>query len=94
MDADPPGPPDTLQDSTIASHEDLSGAEHQAQMLKVAKDIDSRWDSRFCYYFPSGAGHIILTSSGFYAKTLSGAYLYNWVKTIINGSCRDLSAAN
>lgn len=84
---------DTLQDSTIASYEDLSGAEHQAQLLKVVKDIDSRWDSRFCYYLPSGAGHTILTTSGFYSKTLNGAYLYNWVKNVINGSCSDLSAA-
>jgi len=83
---------DTLQDSTIASYEGLSGSEHQAQMLQVAKDIDSRWDSRFCYYFPSGTGHTILTSSSFYSKKLSSTYLYNWVKNVINGSCSDLSA--
>jgi hypothetical protein len=84
---------ETLQDSTIANYESLSGAEHQAQLLQVVNDIDSRNDSRFCYYLPSGTGHTILTSSSFYSTTLNGTYLYNWVKNLINGSCSDLSAA-
>jgi hypothetical protein len=83
---------ETLQDSTIASFEGLTGAEHQSQLLSVVKDIDSRWDSRFGYYLPSGTDHTILTSSRFYTTRLSSTYLYNWVKNILNGTTGDLSA--
>jgi len=83
---------DTLQDSIISSFEDLSGLEHGAQLLKVSKDIDSRWDSRFCYYLPLGIGHTILIMDTFYTTSLNGSLLLNWVNNIINGSCSDRSA--
>jgi len=83
---------ETLQDSTISSYEGKTASEHQTQLVQVTGDINSRWDSRFCYYLPSGTGHTILTSSSFYTTTLKSTYLYNWVQNIINGSCSDLSA--
>lgn len=83
---------ETLQDSTIANYEGRSASSHQSELVRVTSDIDSRWDSRFCYYLPSGTGHTILTSSSFYSTKLNSTYLYNWVKNVINGSCSDLSA--
>ncbi len=85
---------ETLQDSTISNFEGISGAAHQAQLLKVVKDIDSRNDARFGYYLPNGTAHTILSANGFYSTTLSGTYLYNWVNNLINGSTSDLSAVN
>ncbi len=77
------------QDSTISSFENLSGAEHRAQLLSVSSDIDSRNESRFCMYFPNATNHTVLGSSRFYSTQVGGAYPYGWVNNILNGVCQD-----